>query len=137
MSVCMRRIQRGGTTPCSQPPQYAAQPDVDVEDVDRVAIGFVLDLERDIGHPHHFAALPVDDLLIEQIADQPQHVLVGMIGRELFVLEVDPVERDGADLIVANGEPGPTAAHQKPVDAGRMDQGNNGGVFDQAQAAAL
>ena len=60
-----------------------------------------------------------------------------MIRRELFVFEVDAVERDGADLIVADGQPGPSAAHQEAVDAGRMDQGNNGGVFDQAEAAAL
>ncbi len=121
----------------SQAPQYAAQSDVDVEDADRIAVGFVLDLESDIGDPHHFATLPVDDLLIEQIADQTQHVFVGMIGRKLFVFEVDPIERNGADLIVTNGEPRPAAAHEKPVYAGGMDEGNNGGVFDQAQAAAL
>ena len=83
----------------------------------------MLDLEGDIGDAHHFAALPVDDLLIEQIADQAQHVLVGMVGRELLVLEVDPVERNGADLVVADGQPGPAAAHQEAVHAGGMNRG--------------
>ena len=99
--------------------------------------GFVLDLEGDIGDPHHLAALAVDDLLVEQIADHAQHVLVGMIGGELFVAEVNSVERNGADLIVADGQPSPAAAHQEAVDAGGMDQGNDGGVFDQAEPAAL
>src|SRR5580658_2053934 len=60
-----------------------------------------------------------------------------MVGSELLVLEVDPVERNGADLIVPDAQPRPAAAHQEPVHAGGMNQGNNRGVFDQAQAAAL
>ena len=63
-----------------QPPEDAAQSDVDVDDADGVAIGFVLDLKCNVGYPDHLAPLPVDDLLVEQIADQAQHVLVGMIG---------------------------------------------------------
>ena len=48
-----------------------------------------------------------------------------------------PVERDGADLIVADGKPGPAAAHQETVERARMDQRNEGGVFDPADAPAL
>ena len=72
-----------------------------------------------------------------KIAHQAQHVFVGMIRGELLVFEINAVERDGADLIVADGEPSPAAADQEAVDAGRMNQGNDGGVFDEAEAAAL
>ena len=52
-------------------------------------------------------------------------------------LRIDAVEGDGADLVVADGEPGPAAAYQVAIDAGRMDERNNGGVFDDAEFAAL
>src|SRR5438477_5847955 len=96
-----------------------------------------MDLESYIGDSHHLAAKAVDDLLIEQVADQPQHVLVGMIRREHLILEVDSVERNRANLIVPDGEPGPASADQESIYAGAMNQRNNRGVFDEAQAAAL
>jgi hypothetical protein len=40
-------------------------------------------------------------------------------------------------LIVPDGKPRPAASYQVTVDAGRMDQRDNRGVFDEAQAAAL
>ncbi len=43
-----------------------------------------------------------------------------------------PLERDGADLVVADGEPGPAAADQKAVHAGGIDQRNQRGVLDPA-----
>ena len=94
-------------------------------------------LERDVGDAHHFAALRVDDLLVEQVAHQAQHVLVGVVGREHLVAQVDAVERDGADLIVADGQPGPAAADQEAVDADGVDQRDERGVFDHAEPAAL
>ena len=50
-----------------------------------------LDFEGEIGDAHHFAAVDVDDLLIEQIARDAQHVFVVVIGNELFVAELDAV----------------------------------------------
>ena len=115
MLQCSQRMECGGIITCTlanqlgrdhalrQTPQYAAQPDIDVQDVDHLAVGFVLDLERYVGDADHFAALAIDDLLIEKIAHQAQHVFVGMIRGEHFVFEVNAVERNGADLIVTNG----------------------------------
>ena len=84
----------------------------------------------------HFAALRVDDLLVQQIAHQAQHVLVGMIGREVFVAQMNAIERNGVDLIVTHREQGPVAADQKTIDADRVDQGNDGGVLARHRACA-
>ena len=76
-----------------QPPENAADADVHLEDiqqsstvpVDPVAVSIavrVTDLEGDVVDAHHLAAVHVDDLLVEQIAADAQHVLVGMIRRE-------------------------------------------------------
>ena len=54
----------------------------------------------------------------------------------MLVAEVDAVERNGSNLIVTDGEPGPAAAHQKAVDARGMDQRDDGGVADTADAPA-
>ncbi len=70
----------------------AAQADVHVDDADHVVVGFMVDVESDVGDAHHFAALAVDDLLVEQVAHQAQHVLVGVVRRELFVFEEDAFE---------------------------------------------
>ena len=67
-----------------------------------------------------------------------QHVLVVVIRNELLVAERMPwSEGDGADLIVADGQPGVAAAHQQAVDAGRMDQRHQRGVLDAADAPAF
>jgi len=47
------------------------------------------DVEGHVGDPDHLASLRIDDLLVEQIAHHAQHVLVGMIRRELLVLKID------------------------------------------------
>ncbi len=58
---------------------------------DDVAGSVVLDFEGDIGDAHHFAAVDVDDLLVEQVARDAQHVFVVVIGDELFVAQLDAV----------------------------------------------
>ena len=58
----------------------------------RIAAVLMPRIEGDIVHPNHLAALGVDNLLIEQIANHAQHVFVGMIRREVFVFEIDAVE---------------------------------------------
>ncbi len=60
------------------------------------------DLERHIGNAHHLASERIDDLLIEQVTDDAQHVLVRVIGRELFVPEIDAVERNRPHLIITD-----------------------------------
>ncbi len=41
------------------------------------------------------------------------------------------------NLIEANGEPGVGAAYQKAIDAGSVDEGDDGSVFDPADAPPL
>ena len=48
-----------------------------------------------------------------------------------------PSKADGSDLVVADRQPGIAAAYQVAVDAGRMNQRNDGGVFDDAESAPL
>src|SRR5260370_24283606 len=93
-----------------QPPENAAQADIDFGDHQVICAVVLLDLESDIGDPDYFAALGVDDLLVEKIADQPQHVLVGMIRGEHLVLEVDSVQGNRTNLVIPDCEPRPTSA---------------------------
>src|ERR1700674_394853 len=82
----------------------------------------VADFECDISNPDHFPAVNIDDLLVQQIPAHPQHVLVGVIGCKVFLAQPDSIERNGSNLVVADRQPGPAAAHQETVDPGRMDQ---------------
>ena len=60
-----------------------------------------------------------------------------MVRREDFVAQENAVERDGANLVVADLEPGRAAADQIAVDADRVDQRNDSGVFDHTDPAPL
>ena len=60
-----------------------------------------------------------------------------MIRSQDFVAQVDPVERNGANLIVADGKPGRAAADQIAIDADRVQKGHDGGVFDHTDSAPL
>ena len=64
-----------------------AHADIDFEHIQLLIAVRLLDLERDIGYTNDLPAERIDDLLIEQVADDPEHVLVGMIRGELLVLE--------------------------------------------------
>ena len=88
--------------PLHQPAEDAAHADVDIQHPQNVAVVLLADFKRDIGDADHFAALRVDNLLIQKIAGGAQHVLVGMVGREVFVAEKNAVERNGADLVVTD-----------------------------------
>jgi len=98
---------------------------------------FLGDEERDVGDADHFAALNINDLLVEQIAYQPEHVLIVVVRREQFVAQVESVQRDRANLIVADGEPGPASPYQVAVHADGVDEGDQRGVLDAADAPAL
>ena len=60
-----------------------------------------------------------------------------MIRSQDLVAQMDAVERNGANLVVADGKPGRAAADQKAVDADRIDQRHDGGIFDHTEAAPL
>ena len=120
-----------------QAAEDAAYADVHFQDGHDVAPAVVADLERNVIDTDDFAPVHVDDLLIQQIALDAQHVLVGMIGREVLVGEVNAVERNGGNLVEADAQPGPAAAHQEAVDAGGMNQGNERGIANPADAAVL
>ena len=118
--------------------ENAADADIDFEHVQGVAHAIELDAHGDVVDADHLAAVDVDDLLVQQVAGDAQHVLVVMVGDEDFLAELDAFgQGDGADLIEADGEPGVGAADQEAVDAGGVDQGHHGGVFDPADAAAF
>ncbi len=119
-----------------QTAEDGAEADVDLENLQQIAAFFVVNLERYVRHPHYFAAVRVDDLLVEQVAHHSQHVFVGVIGRELLILEIDALQRDFLDLVVADGEPRPASAYEVAVDADGVDERNQRGVFDTADLAA-
>src|SRR5947208_2612296 len=55
--------------PANQPAEDAAKADVHLQDVENIGAVLLAALERDIVDAHHFTAMGIDDLLIEQIAD--------------------------------------------------------------------
>ena len=97
-----------------------------------------MDVHGDVVDAHHLAAVDIDDLLIEQVAADAQHVLVVMVGEELLVAELNApsreMERIWSKRTVSQVS---AAAHQEAVDAGRMLEGHQSGVFDSADAPAL
>ena len=51
-----------------QTAKHAAHADIHVQHPQHLMIAFLADFESDVGDAHHFAALRVDNLLIQQIA---------------------------------------------------------------------
>src|ERR1019366_3181559 len=118
--------------------QDAANPDIDVHDVERIAHAVEQDAHGDVVDAEHLPAGDVDDLLVEKVAGDAQQVLIVMVGDEDFLAELDAFsERNGVHLIEPYGEPGVGAAHQEAVDAGGVDEGDHGGVLDAADPAAF
>ncbi len=121
-----------------QAAENTADADVDFEHPELVAAVLNHALKGDVVDAHHLAPLRVDNLLVEKIADHPEHVFVGVIGRQILVAEVDPFEGDGADLIVADGKPGGAGpADQEAVNANRIDERDDRGILDHADPAPL
>jgi hypothetical protein len=58
-------------------------------DGEDIALAVVVDAHGDVGDAHHFAAGDVDDLLVQQVAADAQHVLVVVVGEQLLVAELD------------------------------------------------
>ena len=119
-----------------QPPQNASDADIHFEDHQRLAF-IAAQLQAHVGHTHHFPPIHVDDLLVEQIALDPQHVFIGMVWVKAFVAELNAIERDAGDLVVANGEPGSAGANEVTIDTSRVNYGNDGSVFNAANQTML
>src|SRR5262249_5912893 len=126
---------KSGQHVLAEPPEDAADADVHFEDAQDVVAVFEADFERDVVDAHHFAAVDVDNLLVKQIAGDPQHVLVIMVGGEYFIAEPDAIERNGVALIVADGEPGRSGPDQKAVHTEGIDQRQNSAVPNAPDAA--
>ena len=68
------------------------------------------DTQGDIVDADDFAAIDVDDLLVEQVVREKQVEVVGVIGGEVVVGERDAVGGDRGDLIETNLESGTAVA---------------------------
>src|SRR5579863_5884320 len=122
--------------PLKQSPQDAPYPYIHFEDHERLPLR-PRHLETDVGNAHDFPAVYVDNLLVEKIALDAQHVLVRVIRIELFVAELDTVQRNGGNLVVTDRKPGRSRAHQIAVDPSGMNERDHGGVPDAADAPML
>ena len=77
--------------------------------------------KSDIGDADDLTAVYVDNLLVEQVALNTQHVFIGMIRDQLFVGEMEAFDRDAADLVIADGKPRAAGADKKAIDANGID----------------
>ncbi len=122
--------------PLEQAPQYAPDSHIHFENHARFPL-IPRHLEADVRDPHYLPAIDVDNLLIEKIALDAQHVLVGMVWIELFVAELDSIQGNGCNLIVTDREPGGPGAHKIAIDSRGVNERNNGGVAHAADTAML
>jgi hypothetical protein len=60
-----------------------------------------------------------------------------MIRRQVFIFQMNAVQADGADLVMAHGQPRPTAAHQVSIDPHRIYKWNQRSVFDDTDPPPL
>ena len=81
MRRCSRRINGREQHSLEQPPENATDPDVHLDHRQDVALAVMMNAHGDVGDAHHFPAGDVDNLLIEQVAADPQHVFVVVIGQ--------------------------------------------------------
>jgi hypothetical protein len=121
----------------AEPAEDAAHADVDLEHPEFVVGVDGPQLEGDVVDPDHLASLGVDDLLVEEVPHHAQHPDVVVVRDQLFVAEVDAVEGDGGDLIVADRPPVPFAADEELVDAHLVDPWRETGVPHPPDPAAL
>ena len=98
-----------------------AQADIDLKHAEFITPVDRHSFKSNISDADHFAAMDIDDLLVEQVAAKAEHVIVAVIRDKLFVLQVDTVKGDGLNLIVTYGEPSPAAAKQVAIHANCVD----------------
>ena len=122
--------------PAQQPPENAADADIDLQHPQDLRLILLAPLKRHVVDANHLAPLRIDNLLIQKIARKPQHVFVRMVRREIFIAQMDAIERYGFNLIVTDRQQRPVAANQEAVDANRVDQRHNRGVFNPHRGSA-
>src|SRR6185437_5973373 len=120
-----------------QPPDNRTHPNIDFQDVQDLAAVFMLLQEGNVVDPHHFPALRIDNLLIEQIANHAQHVFVGVIGRQAFVFKLDAIGADTLDLVIADAQPRWAGPDKVAVQPDRVDQWYKRGIAECPDPAAL
>ena len=69
----------GGITPCSRRRKMLRMPMSTSSTMSMSRPPSLLDLHGDVGDAHHFAAGDIDDLLVQQVARDAQHVLVVVV----------------------------------------------------------
>ena len=57
----------------------AAQTDVHFQHPQFIATANLHGFKCDVGHPDHFTTVDINDLLIEKVAPQAQHIIVAMV----------------------------------------------------------
>jgi len=117
--------------------EHGPEADVDLLNAEFVVAVVPHPLEGDVGDADHLAAFDVDDLLVEKIAFETEHIVIAMVGSELFIAEPDAIERDGLNLVMTDSEPGPAATEEIAVYANGIDEGDNGSIANAAQPSAL
>src|SRR5262249_34130888 len=103
-------------------------PDIHFQHPQDLVVIFAALFEGDVVDPHDLAPIDVDNLLIEQVAADAQHVLVVVVGSELFIGQPDAVERDCGDLIVTDGEPGAARSYKVAIHAESVGYRQNGSI---------
>ncbi len=73
--------------PRSKRPENAADADVDLQHPQDLRLILVAQLKRHVIDANYLAALRVDNLLIQQVAREPQHVFVRMVRGEIFIAQ--------------------------------------------------
>ncbi len=120
-----------------QPPDNGPDADIDFEDMQDLAAVLTFFQEGDVIDADHLAALGVDDLLIEQVANHAQHVFVGMIRSEALVFEVNTAGTDGLDLVISDAQPGGACAYEKAVKADGVNKRDERCIAECSNAAAF
>src|SRR6185437_13250112 len=105
---CDRGLQTAnpfaGQHALGEPPEDAPGANVHFQNDKSVTV-IPSDFKADIVHPNDLAAVDIDNLLIEKIALDPEHVFVRVVRIQFFIRELDALERDTGDLVVADGKP--------------------------------
>src|SRR5260370_15891287 len=118
-------------------PENAADAHIDFHHAQNIVAVLAPDFKGDIVDAHYFVAVHVDDLLIQQVASDSQHILIVVIRSEHLIAQTNTLERDRLDLIVPDAEPGGSRANQISIHTERIGQRHQTAVADAADATTL
>src|SRR5260370_3598603 len=85
-------------------PENAADAHIDFHHAQNIVAVLGPDFKGDIVDAHYFVAVHVDDLLIQQVASDAQHILTPVVRSEHPLAPTDTLERDTLTRIL----PGPS-----------------------------